>query len=90
LTARTYLRINNVFYGKYGYGTTIYLRSSTQNRSGFSSGSQLVYANTNDIIHVRTDCMVQANTDFTSNFNGQRILADSRFSCEYVSNSGET
>ena len=90
LTARTYLRINNVFYGKYGFGTTIYLRSATTNRSGYSSGSQLIYANTNDIIHVRTDCLLQANVDFTSDFNGNRILASSRFSCEYVSNSGET
>jgi len=90
LTARTYLRINNVFYGKYGFGSTTYLRSSSINRIGFSSGSQLVYANANDIIHVRTDCIIQANVDFTSDFGGQRILASSRFSCEYVSNSGET
>jgi hypothetical protein len=90
LTARTYLRINNIFYGKYGYGSSTYLRSSSINRIGFSSGSQLVYANVNDIIHVRTDCIIQANVDFTSDFGGQRILANSRFSCEYVSNSGET
>ena len=90
LTARTYLRINNVFYGKYGFGSTTYLRSATINRSGYSSGSQLIYANVNDIIHVRTDCMVQADSDFVSNFNGQRVLENSRFSCEYVSNSGET
>jgi hypothetical protein len=90
MTARTYLRINNIFYGKYGFGSTIYLRSATVNRSGYSSGSQLVYANTNDIINVRTDCLLQGNVDFTSDFNGNRILASSRFSCEYVSNSGET
>jgi hypothetical protein len=90
LTARTYLRINNVFYGKYGFGSTTYLRSSTINCVGYSSGSNLVYANQNDIIHVRTDCAIQTNTDFTSDFNGQRILASTRFSCEYVSNSGET
>ena len=90
LTARTYLRINNVFYVKYGFGSTTYLRSATINRSGYSSGNQLIYANVNDIIHVRTDCMVQANSDFTSNFQGQRVLENSRFSCEYVSNSGET
>jgi len=90
LTARTYLRINNVFYGKYGFGSTTYLRSSTINCVGFSSGSQLVYANENDIIHLRTDCAIQTNTDFTSDFNGQRILSSTRFSCEYVSNSGET
>ena len=90
MSARTYIRVNNVFYGKYGFGSTIYLRSATVNRSGYSSGSVLVYANTNDIIHVRTDCMLQGNVDFTSDFNGNRILASSRFSCEYVSNSGET
>jgi hypothetical protein len=90
LTARTYLRINNVFYGKYGFGSTTYLRSSSINRLGYSSGSNLVYANANDIIHVRTDCIIQANVDFTSDFGGQRILANSRFSCEYVSNSGQT
>jgi hypothetical protein len=90
LTARTYLRINNIFSGKYGFGSTTYLRSSSINRVGFSSGSNLVYANANDIIHVRTDCIIQGNVDFTSNFNGQRILANSRFSCEYVSNSGQT
>jgi hypothetical protein len=90
LTARTYLRINNVFYGKYGFGSSTYLRSSTINCVGYSSGSQLVYADTNDIIHIRTDCIIQGNTDFTSDFGGQRILASSRFSCEYVSNSGET
>ena len=90
MTTRTYLRINNVFYGKYGYGSTPYLRSSSQNGLGFSSGSQLVYAFANDIIHVRTDCIIQGNIDFSSDFNGQRVVANSRFSCEYVSNSGET
>ena len=90
LTLRTYLRINNIFYGKYGFGTTAYLRSASINRIGYSSGSQLVYANANDIIHLRTDCAIQGNVEFDSDFGGQRILANSRFSCEYVSNSGET
>jgi hypothetical protein len=90
MTTRTYLRINNVFSGKYGFGTTTYLRSATINRSGYGTGSVLVYANTNDIIHIRADCLLQGNVDFTSDFNGQRVLASSRFSCEYISNSGES